>query len=274
MILSCPACGIRFKIDPSVLGPRGRQVRCGKCTHTWYQEPDKGTEEPERPQDFKPEMAAAAALPPPPDVAPEPGGSAAGAAGAGALGTAAPPADSGSGEGLARLEAFDQARLRAELEREQPGRRPRRNARLAVAWLALLVFVGALGAALWFGRATIVAYVPEAARLYQLAGVEVTPISVLGEGLELRDVNSFKRLVNGQKTLLIEGSVVNISDQSRPVPALRAIITDAEGAEVSQWTFTTDREDLAPGDQTTFQTSTADPVRGVNLSLIFVEKDT
>ena len=204
---------------------------------------------PEPPREVEPEPVVAQAALPPPDTG-------------------------GAAEGMARLEAFDQARRRAEADRVETLSRPRRSGRIAVAWLALLVFVGALGAALWFGRATIVAKVPETAELYRLAGIEVTPLGSLGEGLELRDVNSFKRTVNGQPTLLIEGSVVNISDRAQPVPALRAIITDAEGAEVSQWTFTTERGDLAPGAQTTFQTSTADPASGVSLSLIFVEKDT
>lgn len=247
MILSCPACGARFTIDPSVLGPRGRQVRCGKCRETWFQEP-KAAAEPEPREEIEPDppLAAAAALPPPP----------------------------AEREGMARLEAFDQARRRADAERlsDEPPRR--RSAKLAVGWLALLVFVGALAAVLWLGRDRIVALVPEAAGLYRMAGIEVSPLAILGEGLELRDVSSFKRLVNGERTLLIEGSVVNISDRARPVPTLRAIITDADGAEVSQWTFTADLADLAPGAQTTFQTSTADPASGVNLSLIFVENDT
>ena len=247
MILSCPACGSRFTIDPSVLGPRGRQVRCGKCRETWFQEP-MAAPLPEPPEEVEPErpLAVAAALPP-------------------------PPADS---EGMSRLQAFDQARRRADAERQRDDPPRRRSAKLAVGWLALLVFVGALAAVLWYGRATIVARLPEAAGLYQMVGIEVSPLAVLGEGLELRDVNSFKRLVDGQRTLLIEGSVVNISDQSRPVPTLRAIITDAAGAEVSQWTFTAELADLAPGAQTTFQTSTSDPTGGVNLSLIFVENDT
>ena len=250
MILSCPACGIRFKVDPSVLGPAGRQVRCGKCSHQWFQEP-KAEEPPAPPREARAEPEVAAAALPPPLTSSD-----------------------GGGEGMARLEAFDQAKRRADAEREMPPKPRRRAARLAAAWLFLLVFVGAVGAALWFGRATIVAQVPEAADLYRLVGIELGPSSSLGEGLELRDVSSSKRVVDGQTTLLIEGSVVNISDRAQPVPALRAIITDAEGVEVSQWTFTTEHGDLPPGEQTTFQTSTANPVRGVSLNLIFVENDT
>ena len=35
MIISCPACEIQFNVDPALLGPDGRKVRCAKCAHVW-----------------------------------------------------------------------------------------------------------------------------------------------------------------------------------------------------------------------------------------------
>ncbi len=35
MIVSCPACHTRFKVDPALLKPDGRKVRCAKCAHVW-----------------------------------------------------------------------------------------------------------------------------------------------------------------------------------------------------------------------------------------------
>jgi len=41
MIVSCPACEIRFEVDQEQLGYDGRVVRCGKCGNCWHQMPDK-----------------------------------------------------------------------------------------------------------------------------------------------------------------------------------------------------------------------------------------
>ncbi len=228
MILNCPSCGARFLVDPTQIGPEGRQVRCGQCGHAWQQ------------------MA-----PPPLQESPP----------AAPAGSAIPP-----------LEEFDAARRRSSgpQELEEGGPRP---SKAAIGWAALAVFIVALTAGAWFGRQAIVARLPEAARLYELVGLPIEPAEQIGEGLKLRDVTSVKRLVDGERTLLIEGAVVNVSDKPRPVPALKAILTDAEGIEVAQWTFAPAGEALPPGGTTTFQTSTQDPPREGNLSLVFVERE-
>lgn len=38
MIVTCPSCFSRFSLDNTMLPPRGRRVRCGKCKHEWHQE--------------------------------------------------------------------------------------------------------------------------------------------------------------------------------------------------------------------------------------------
>lgn len=268
MILTCPECGARFTINPAALGTAGRTVRCGSCQHAWHQRPEAVTL-PIPPAESPTPRADPA--PPPAEPDPEPPALATPAAPAPNVPAtvAAAPED----PGLARLQAFDAARLRKDREAEFVGERRQRVPLAAVGWLALLVFIGAVGGAGWFGREAIVAEVPEAVSLYRMAGIEVPLPPLVGEGLELRDFNSTRHNVDGQRTLLIQGSVVNISDQAKAVPALLAIITDAEGAEISQWTFTADLADLPPGETTTFKTSAEDPAVDVNISLFFVDRE-
>ncbi len=39
MILTCPECATRYLVDPAALAPDGRQVRCAKCQHSWWEQP-------------------------------------------------------------------------------------------------------------------------------------------------------------------------------------------------------------------------------------------
>lgn len=41
MIVICPKCKSRFRLDSSDLGETGRLVKCGECADVWHQEPDE-----------------------------------------------------------------------------------------------------------------------------------------------------------------------------------------------------------------------------------------
>src|SRR6185436_7543058 len=38
MIITCPRCATRYLLEAGVVQPPGRQVRCARCTHTWFQD--------------------------------------------------------------------------------------------------------------------------------------------------------------------------------------------------------------------------------------------
>lgn len=44
MILSCPSCRARYLVASSAIGDEGRTVRCNKCHHQWFQDPEESEE--------------------------------------------------------------------------------------------------------------------------------------------------------------------------------------------------------------------------------------
>lgn len=52
MIVDCPSCGTRFRLDESALGAAGRRLRCSVCDHVWFRAPPEaaggGTDAPRR----------------------------------------------------------------------------------------------------------------------------------------------------------------------------------------------------------------------------------
>lgn len=45
MILTCPACTMRYLVAEGAVGPNGRQVKCAHCGHNWFQEGEEGLDE-------------------------------------------------------------------------------------------------------------------------------------------------------------------------------------------------------------------------------------
>ncbi len=41
MIITCPHCATRYLLEAGVVRPPGRQVRCARCQHMWFQEPSQ-----------------------------------------------------------------------------------------------------------------------------------------------------------------------------------------------------------------------------------------
>src|SRR5262245_24965777 len=78
MIITCPRCATRYLLEAGVVRPPGRQVRCARCQHTWFQDaaPDLPTpipipvEEPLAP--VGPVTDRPRMLPPPPRAVAQP----------------------------------------------------------------------------------------------------------------------------------------------------------------------------------------------------------
>jgi predicted Zn finger-like uncharacterized protein len=141
MILTCPSCGTRYQTAEAQFTPPGRNVRCAKCRHVWFQ----AAPELETPIEPEPVISPAA---------PEP------AAAAAALNIGAQTYSSDVVE-----------------EAEPPPRSRGAGLAQAVGWLALFVLLGAIGWATITYRETIASVWPPSASLYRALGM---PVNVRG----------------------------------------------------------------------------------------------
>jgi predicted Zn finger-like uncharacterized protein len=233
MILACPACKTRFEIDVTRLGAKSRLVRCGQCAHQWRQAPERAPDE-------------AVAAPPEKDPLQVPS-------------PELPVSEAAPRSAAPRERVFTSGQAVTN------GVKPMSSSGAGLGWVLLLVFVGGLGGFAYFGRDLLVAKVPQMSQLYALAGWSVgTP----NDGLSLENVTSVRRLISGDRVLIIEGEVLNISNAVVSVPRLRASLNNSDGDEISFWYFSAEDTELGPGESTRFETSTNNPPKsGKNLSI-------
>lgn len=295
MNLTCPSCDTTFRIDGERLGDAGRWVRCGACGTTWFQdrapapaEPDRAADEPaadaagatEPPAEMPAEDAAPAA---PPDADEAHDGPP--TAPSEEIPTRdAPPDDSAAaettetdqhapGEAAPAEDAAGPAPDEPSAAAAPPtqsgsARRAGGSPRVTLGWVLFLAVVAALAGGFYFGQQQIVARVPAMARLYDLVGLGADANADLG--LELREVTSAPRLVDGTRVVVIEGLIANVAEGDRDVPALRARLLGADGKSLDQWTFEAEIKRLPPGGTTRFATTAQNPPRDGRLSIEFV----
>jgi predicted Zn finger-like uncharacterized protein len=73
MIVSCPACGTRYRVDEKALrGPSGRTVRCANCGHTWHQSAPGALDEDKEAVEPEGRIEPALEVPPRPGASPRP----------------------------------------------------------------------------------------------------------------------------------------------------------------------------------------------------------
>jgi predicted Zn finger-like uncharacterized protein len=240
MILSCPECSTRYRVDTASIGPKGRKVRCSKCGHTWVGRADSAE------QEGAPAPAAVAA-----EAASE---------------TLAAPS--------LRAEEFEEAPSRpAERRRQPPGpRAPPARKRgggwiAAVAWIVVLGILGAAAGGAFALKDKVVEKWPAAARIYALIGLAPDP---LGYGLELRNVKSNEVKVGEDRILEIEGEIANVSGKVRDIPMLKGTLFDAKNGELQNWTFPAPEARLLPGERKVFKTQVRNPKpEATRLTIVF-----
>jgi len=189
MILECPACGTRYLINDNALGAEGREVRCAKCAHEWYQARPK-----------EPEISSIIAAPPTPAPA--------------TISQAEPEID---------LSAFESQEERPRPIPEGSGLPvpySRRNASGSLKAACFASLAASLILGVFVFRAELVERAPFLQPLYNSAGYYST------KGIGFTTAN-FNRSEDG-KSFEFDCSLANTADTERKTPVLRISLRNSE----------------------------------------------
>jgi predicted Zn finger-like uncharacterized protein len=142
---------------------------------------------------------------------------------------------------------------------------PRGSSASLVGWLIGVLVILIVASAV-IGRNEIVAGFPASATLYQKLGLPVT----LQLGLQFEGVVSRRLEEGGVAVLVVEGAVVNVTDQQRPVPPIRITLLDGGGRRLQQELFQAEDTQLDGGGKTTFSGRLVNPPsQARNFSITF-----
>jgi predicted Zn finger-like uncharacterized protein len=134
-----------------------------------------------------------------------------------------------------------------------------------VTWLvgALVVLVAASAV---IGRNEIVAAFPASEAVYRTLGLPLT----VQLGLQFADVTSRRLSEGGIAVLVVEGKIVNLSEQDRTVPPIRMTLLDGGGRQLQEELLEAEHGMLSGGGETSFSGRIVNPAdQAQNFSLTF-----
>lgn len=278
MLIVCPNCSTSYAIEPASLGAAGRSVRCARCKTTWFA--DGSTPAPEmtaatdeaategftgvlRPDQPVNGSAVGPAISREPDdavhaeathsdpthapaevPAPEP---VAIADAPSLVPPIAPPASSDTPAPESdEIDNFVVRRKRLQARRKQA----RRSSR----WTAIILVLFAFNVALIGARSEVVRFFPQTASLFSAVGL---PVNL--RNLKFENMKIAKESQEGLSALVIEGTIVSMTNKPTEVPRLRFAARDAAGQEVYTWTALPGRSILGPGEKLDFRSRFVSP---------------
>lgn len=239
MIITCPRCATRYLLEAGVVRPPGRQVRCARCQHTWFQEslPDLPKPIPvpvEEQAPMGPVTDKSRMLPPPPGSIAQP-----------VPRFEIPPPTSVTPAGADRQRA-----------------RSRSLAGLSI----LLAFLAGFVLLFLYMPNEIAQVWPESASLYEALGM---PVNTRGFKIIASHSQELDKTV---PVIAIKGQIINETDRELAVPKVRLAVRDQSGREIYHWTVLADQQRLGPHEQGTFSARLeSPPADAVDLEVRFAK---
>jgi predicted Zn finger-like uncharacterized protein len=123
-----------------------------------------------------------------------------------------------------------------------------------VGWLAGVLMILVVASAV-IGRNEIVAGFPASAPIYQWVGLPIT----LRLGLQFEGVVSKRLDEGGIAVLVVEGGIINLTEQQRRVPPIRVTLLDSGGRRLQQELFQAKDSELDAGGKTRFSGRLVNP---------------
>lgn len=275
MKIACPSCDTKYALNSDALGSHGRKMKCAKCGHIWTARPPEADGDIESVRE-----AAAAALVSRPDVVDdndlirweqdlkeERAEEEARAATDSKFSEAIKSKAMGQPTGSRRKTdtGWRHSLQSAAASLVKPVAAFRQKIGLFIAWarsltpanqiavmIAFLMPV-LLVSGLFLGRQFMVRQFPDLASLYAIFGIDVNLY-----GLQFEDLRTVRRPEDGVAVLVVEGTVRNISEDTRDIPRLHFILS-GRNREVYAWQDDASLTPLNAGETVRFRTVLASP---------------
>lgn len=124
----------------------------------------------------------------------------------------------------------------------------------------------AFNVALVGARSEVVRFFPQTASLFAAVGL---PVNL--RNLKFENMRISKEAQEGLSSLVVEGTIVSVSNRPSEVPRLRFSARDSAGQEVYTWTAMPGRGIVGPGEKLDFRTRFVPPPdNAVDLMVRFV----
>jgi predicted Zn finger-like uncharacterized protein len=279
MIIACPACTTRYVVPDSAIGADGRTVRCAKCRHSWFQDPNLQTrqtppvaaeappkaappaEKPVAPEPVPPSVAPVAAVEEPAVEQPAAVAEAPAFAEETSASTipevepetaTAAPAEAAPPPVVEEANSANQYTQDANWAYEEPDDsafaheppfRPRRNKLKLFTYAAgafAAVAMAAIGGVAWYGLPD---WMPFSSSHETFADAQPDLVLDFPQNRQERRI-----LPNGTEFFGATGTVTNVGRSQRAVPTILIVLRDARERIVYSWEVAPPQRQLAPGE--------------------------